>query len=58
MERAVILRDKKLKKFIEEYKLECDSIIISVDDTKKEAHYTIDGIKKIESNYEIIKKYM
>lgn len=58
MERSVILRDEKLKKFIKQNKLECDSIIISLNDTNKEAYYIIDGTKKIEANYELMKKYI
>ena len=58
MKKAVILRDNKLHDFINDNKLDCNSIILSIDEDKKEAYYIIDGSKKVECNYEIIKKYM
>ncbi len=52
-----ILYGEELQKFIEENKLECVSIILSIDDTTKTAYYIIDGLKKISIDYEYAKQY-
>jgi hypothetical protein len=52
-----ILYGNELKNFISEYKLDCTSIILTIDDKRKEASYIIDGKKKIKGNYEQIRKY-
>ncbi len=52
-----ILYGEELQKFIIENKVDCISIILTIDDTTKKAYYVIDGIKKISIDYEYAKQY-
>ena len=55
---AKILDGNELEAFKQEYQVEAFSVIIKIDDKKKKASYIINGQKKIQGNYEILKKYM
>lgn len=53
-----ILREETLEKFIQEYKLDCNSIIVKVDKEKHKAYYIVDGELIVESTYDEILKWI
>ncbi len=55
---AKILDGQELETFKKEHQLSAFSIIIKMDDKKKQASYIIDGQREIKGNYEVLKKYM
>lgn len=55
---AKILSEEKVKKFVEDHQIEAFSIIIKIDEEKKEASYIIDGQKEIKGNYDVLKQYL
>ncbi|MDD2435096.1 MAG: hypothetical protein PHO63_02455 [Bacilli bacterium] len=55
---SYILRNEKLKEFMDQYQLDCVSIIVKIDHDLKKAYYVIDGEKIVETDYQQMIEFM